>query len=80
MFSTRKTMQYSLTHCVYRPTNLSNGPLAGERKLMKMLINSTGTYASTGGADEIGNPATGELTDTSPNGTLMDAKRAVAAG
>lgn len=47
---------------------------------MKMLINSTGTYASTGGADEIGNPATGELTDTSPNGTLMDAKRAVAAG
>lgn len=44
-----------------------------------MLIDGAWVNASDGATDEIRNPATGELIDTVPRGTLADVERAVAA-
>ncbi len=44
---------------------------------MKMLIDSQWMEASDGGQLEVHNPATGEVIDTVPKGTLEDAQKAV---
>src|SRR5688572_21619902 len=46
---------------------------------MKMLIDSQWVEASNGEWLEVRNPATGEVLDRVPNGTLDDARRAVEA-
>jgi acyl-CoA reductase-like NAD-dependent aldehyde dehydrogenase len=46
---------------------------------MKMLLNSQWVEASDGKRFEVHNPATGEVIDTVPRGTLDDARMAVAA-
>jgi succinate-semialdehyde dehydrogenase/glutarate-semialdehyde dehydrogenase len=46
---------------------------------MEMLIDGAWTAAANGSADEIRNPATGEVIDTAPRAGIADVERAVEA-